>query len=74
MEKFGLLNLLKAIQTLSPPAGTEETADGARAAATERNNPTSSAAPINAEIQVPNVMASVLERHETVSNRIKNRR
>ena len=69
MEKFALLNLIKAIDGLS---GAEKTAsaDG------EREN---SSAPAEQNIQgnteqLPNFMYEALLRHEAVSNRIHNRK
>lgn len=71
MEKFALLNLLKALQSFSP----QNNNDGTAYADKGDGNPT---APVNAAAEekftYPNVMASVLERHEAISNRIKNKK
>lgn len=76
MEKFALLNLLSALSSLAPkqsegqPSSTETT-EGASA---PYEAPRKSAPTENAPAPYPNVMASVLERHEAISNRIKNKR
>lgn len=74
MEKFALLNLLKALETLSAPKNNAKNgqSDGAPPApsadsAPREQTPSPEAPPIN-------VMASVLERHEAMANRIKNNR
>lgn len=74
MEKFALLNLLNALQTLSAPKNSGENAQSDGAAPPP---PVSAASPKpNAPPQDKplNVMQSVLERHEAMSNRVKNRR
>lgn len=67
LEKFAILNLLKAIDGLkslsaeekapSPPPAT------ATPSATEQKNG-----------DIPNIMYEALMRHETVSNRLRNRK
>ncbi len=117
MEKFALLNLLKALDGLSgkTPAGgngkpnenlsenarTDSGADGGdplggllgnllksgimggnlngQSPAADNSGNNKSAAAQNAEYTatpypVPNVMASVLERHEAMANRLKNKK
>lgn len=70
MEKFGLLNLIQALSNLSaPPRGTD-------AAKTEPDK--GAPAPPAPDMQTPpaaypNVMASVLERHEQIANRVRNK-
>ncbi|MDE6585587.1 MAG: hypothetical protein K2K80_02785 [Clostridia bacterium] len=66
MEKFGLLNLLKAIETLSPPPRTDETNTRATAPAPEPQQPA------REQLGEINVMAQVLSRHEQISNRVRN--
>ena len=73
MEKFGILNLLKALETLSPQQGTQNTEqinDNPFFAPPPQTKPERAAA----EPRSVNMMASVLERHEQISNRIKNNR
>lgn len=76
MEKFALLNLLSALNSLAPkqsegqPSPTETT----EAASAPYDAPRKSAPAENPPAPYPNVMASVLERHEAISNRIKNKR
>ena len=74
MEKFGLLNLLKAIETLSPPASDNQTDTEKQVAPPPLRNATTEVTPVHGDAMVPNVMASVIERHEMISNRIKNNR
>lgn len=83
MEKFALLNLLNALNSLSakpsarqPEANadaennfTEQTASPAPPQNTGTNAQTATAGNT-----YPNVMASVLERHEAISNRVKNKK
>ncbi len=66
MEKFALLNLLKAIDGLGKDTKpTEEPAAG---------RPADAAQPPRAREELPNFMYEQLLRHEAVSNRLKNRR
>lgn len=71
MEKFALLNLLKVLGSLNAqPSAESEKAPPAPAPAA----PVQSAQPATAETNAyPNVMASVLERHEYIANRIRNK-
>lgn len=70
MEKFGILNLLKAIETLTPPPAAEKTAENEQPAAPPR--PTEQPAP--PAVEKHNMMATVLARHEEIANRVKNNR
>lgn len=78
MEKFGLLNLLKALETLTPKnnaAATGQT-DG-QPPATTQAPPVQQTQPAEAQKQTDlehNVMFKVLFRHEQAANRIKNNR
>ncbi len=62
-EKFALLNLIKALQGISTPAPEP--------APTENTAP-----PEPAPQRAPeyNAMANVLERHEAIANRVKNKK
>lgn len=77
MEKFALLNLLNLLQGLTPKTNGGQTPD-ANAEQPENNafNAQSSKTPQQEQTAnaYPNVMASVLERHEIISNRIKNKK
>jgi len=70
-EKFALLNLLKALENLSPP----KSEDGGQP---ESPSPKSQPAPETPTSEVkevyPNVMADVLQRHEVIANRVKNKK
>ena len=73
MEKFALLNLLKALETLSPQKNTEKDTPAAQP------EPVQSAQvapppPSDYEQERLNVMSNVLSRHEQIANRIKNNR
>lgn len=70
MEKFALLNLLKALQSLSQQNQSQPAAQTAPA----EKQPEPATPPPPPENVYPNVMASVLERHEEISNRLKNKR
>lgn len=72
MEKFGLLNLLKAIETLSPPSDSKQTGSEQPAAPPVPPKPNAEPKPERTADTEYNVMASVLERHERISNRLKN--
>ena len=67
-EKFALLNLIKALQGISAPSG-----DGVKGqtAPPPANTPVSDAPQKENKY---NAMASVLERHEAISNRVKNKK
>jgi len=67
------LNLLKALQSLSAQDGRQENAKTDPAEKPQTPPPPQQTEKIP-QSEYPNVMASVLERHEQVSNRIKNRR
>ncbi len=74
MEKFALLNLLKALETLAPKQNSGQNSEQNF---DEHKPPVPSAQQKPDSVQtleIPNVMASVLERHEAISNRIKNNR
>ncbi len=58
MEKFGILNLLKALETLAPAAETAQTEKIVQ----------------KSENELPNMMAQALLRHEEIANRVKNNR
>ena len=62
-EKFALFNLLKALNSLSP-----QNTD-ANPPAVKEEPP----APVFIA-ETPNVMASVLERHERIANRVRNKK
>ncbi len=66
-EKFALLNLLNALGKLSSPDKDKEAAANVNAARPPEEPP----APQQTQ---NNMFAHVLERHEAISNRIKNRK
>ena len=67
LEKFALLNLLKAIDGLKNLSTAEKEAPPAP--------PTPQEAPqTNQNGDIPNIMYEALVRHEMVSNRIRNRK
>lgn len=70
MEKFGILNLLKAIETLTPPPAADKSAETEQASAPAR--PAEQPSPPAAEKH--NMMATILARHEEIANRVKNNR
>ncbi len=74
MEKFALLNLLKALETLSPADKKPKNDDPPQTEPETANE--KSAAPQKSAAVYPenNVMASVLSRHEQISNRLKNKK
>lgn len=90
MEKFALLNLLNALNSLTAKPAADSTDNGTQAAgnfaagnvqsngaapaAGAGHTTTAGAASAPAEHTYPNVMASVLERHEAISNRVKNKK
>ena len=72
LEKFALLNLLKAIDGLKSLSAVEKEAPSA-AAPTQQ--PTPQQAPQTTQtVDLPNIMYEALVRHEIVSNRIRNRK
>ncbi len=74
MEKFALLNLLKALETLAPKQNSGQSSDK-NFEETKPPVPNAQQKPDSVQtLEIPNVMASVLERHEAISNRIKNNR
>lgn len=77
MEKFGILNLLKALETLAPAAAANP--DGNRNAQPTPDNAATDAPQPEKQRQrdaeeLPNMMAQVLARHEEIANRVKNNR
>lgn len=78
MEKFALLNLIKALQSLSPQNKSRTEGNNTRQEQTENmQKPAQPDAGENGDGRIdpyPNVMASVLERHEAIANRVKNKR
>lgn len=67
-EKFALLNLLKALEGLS---GNHTAADTDTKPAPKADSAPPGANTDKAEVkEMPNVMASVIERHERISNRV----
>ncbi len=86
MEKFGLLNLLKALENLSLPANkaenenktAERDAASAGTDAASAQTPTGkepAAAPAEAASDVrPTATADFLTRHEQIANRVKNKK
>ena len=74
MEKFALLNLLKALETLSPADKKPKNDDPPHTEPEPANE--KSAAPQKSAAVYPenNVMASVLSWHEQISNRLKNKK
>ncbi len=90
MEKFALLNLLNALNSLTAKPAADSTDNGTQAAgnfaagsmpsadtapaAGAGHATTTGAASAPSEHTYPNVMASVLERHEAISNRVKNKK
>lgn len=91
MEKFALLNLINALNSLTAKPAADSTDNGTQAAGnfTAGNVQSNGAAPAAgagfggngggaasapSERTYPNVMASVLERHEAISNRVKNKK
>lgn len=74
MEKFALLNLLKALETLSPADKKPKNDEPAQTPAEtkdEKPAPTEKPQTVYPE---NNVMASVISRHEQISNRLKNKK
>ncbi len=75
-EKFALLNLLKALNALTPPQDGAGRQDNAPPAQKQENAPAAPSAPAKEPepVYYPNVMQSVLVRHEAISNRIKSKK
>ena len=67
LEKFALLNLLKALDGIKNLSGGE---NGNKSA---ENSPTAPDAPKRQD-QPPNILYETLVKHEQVSNRLKNKR
>lgn len=77
MEKFALLDFLKAFESLAPKQTAANPAADKPEPAPAQPSPTAPAAqsaPAAPEIYETNVMANVLSRHEEIANRIKNKR
>jgi len=84
LEKFALLNLLNLLQGLAPK--NDGQTDGGEAPSASQHtdreqngptdfNPQASSRPAPQQPSTyPNVMASVIERHEAIANRIKNKK
>lgn len=79
MEKFALLNLLKALETLSPPDKTQKNGEAAAPAPTppadmpEQKPSAEQVTPRPAEPDF-NAMANILSRHEQIANRLRNKK
>lgn len=79
MEKFALLDFLKAFESLAPK---QTAANSSAASFGDKPEPafqsapaqTSAGAPAAPDVYETNVMANVLSRHEEIANRIKNKR
>ena len=86
MEKFALLDFLKAFESLAPKQtaanANPNSANSSAASFGEKPEPafqsapaqTSAGAPAAPDVYETNVMANVLSRHEEIANRIKNKR
>lgn len=72
MEKFALLNLLKAIDGLKRTPNEQNNAAETPPARTQSAEKPEQIEPQGAEI--PNIMYETLMRHEQLSNRIRNRK
>lgn len=70
-EKFALLNLLKALEGISMQNSGNKQEENA---SYDNPAPEQEKAAQPAANTYPNVMASVLERHEAISNRVKNKK
>ncbi len=75
MEKFALLDFLKAFESLSAkgngkPDGEKKAENGQNTQTEPKNAPQQ---PVQPDIFETNVMANVLARHEEISNRVKNK-
>ena len=68
LEKFALLNLLKAIDGLKSLTNVENEAP------TPAQQPPQAAPQTSQNGDLPNIMYEALVRHEVVSNRIRNRK
>lgn len=68
MEKFALLNLLKALDGLQKPQNAEKPQNSTPAEGEKKT-------PADKDTgELPNIMYETLIRHESLSNRLKNRR
>lgn len=83
MEKFALLDFLKAFESLAPKqTAANATPNSSAASFGDKPEPafqsapaqTSAGAPAAPDVYETNVMANVLSRHEEIANRIKNKR
>lgn len=74
MEKFALLNLLKALETLSPADKKPKNDDPPQTESETANEKSAASQKSAAVYPENNVMASVLSRHEQISNRLKNKK
>ena len=68
LEKFALLNLLKAIDGLKSISNTE------KETSTPASPPPQETTQTNKNGDLPNIMYEALMRHEIVSNRIRNKK
>lgn len=73
MEKFGLLNLLKALETLTPKNNTTSAGQPDAETPPPAAKPAAPAPEPEPDLE-HNVMFKVLSRHEQTANRIKNNR
>ncbi len=73
MEKFGILNLLKALETLTPAAQKQDGDENARTSPAAETAQTEKTVQ-KSENELPNMMAQALLRHEEIANRVKNNR
>lgn len=70
-EKFALLNILKAIESLSASQSGDNTAAETEKPQAKSSPPPKTAQETAAETRAPSGMAeSILERHERIANRI----
>lgn len=74
MEKFALLNLLKALETLSPADKKPKNDEPAQAPAETKDEKPAQTEKPQTVYPENNVMASVISRHEQISNRLKNKK
>lgn len=73
-EKFALLNLLKALNTLSSAAKPPQNGESEEPAPEKKNAPPVKKTESATDEEKFNAMASVLERHEEISNRVRNKK
>jgi len=77
LEKFALLDFLKAFESLSAkgngkPDGEKKAENGQNTQSEPKNAPQQP--PVQPDIYENNVMANVLARHEEISNRLRNKK